>query len=135
VDAVWESYFDRLIDAACSGVFDVMAHPDLVKKFGHKPASDASLLYDEAARAFAEAGVAAEVSTAGFRKPVGEMYPGEAFLAALARHSVPMTLGSDAHHPSEVGYCFAEAASALRAAGYTRIAWYKQRVRAEVDLG
>jgi histidinol-phosphatase (PHP family) len=134
VDATWERYFDLLVDAACSGMFDVMAHPDLVKKFGHRPATDPSILYDEAARAFAEAGVAAEVSTAGLRKPVGELYPGDAFLAALRRHSVPVTIGSDAHAPSEVGYCFDEARSALRLAGYDRIAWFEKRSMIEVAL-
>ena len=134
VDATWERYFDLLIDAACSRMFDVMAHPDLIKKFGHRPASDPDLLYDEAARAFAEAGVAAEVSTAGLRKPVGELYPGDAFLLALRRHNVPVTLGSDAHAPSEVGYCFDEARTALRAAGYERLAWFEARKMTEVPL-
>ncbi len=134
VDATWERYFDLLIDAACSRMFDVMAHPDLVKKFGHRPASDPDLLYDEAARSFAEAGVAAEVSTAGLRKPVGELYPGDAFLLALKRHDVPVTLGSDAHAPAEVGYCFDAARSALRRAGYDRIAWFEGRELTEVAL-
>jgi histidinol-phosphatase (PHP family) len=134
IDATWESYFDRLIDAACSGLFDVMAHPDLVKKFGHRPARDPELLYDEAASAFAEAGVAAEVSTAGLRKPVGELYPGHAFLAALKRHDVPVTIGSDAHAPDEVGYCFDEARTAIRAAGYDRVAWFEGRTMREVVL-
>jgi histidinol-phosphatase (PHP family) len=134
VDATWERYFDLLVDAACSGLFDVMAHPDLVKKFGHRPASDPHLLYDEAARSFAEAGVAAEVSTAGLRKPVGEMYPGDAFLLALRRHHVPVTLGSDAHAPAEVGYCLDEARTALRRAGYDRVAWFDKRIMTEVLL-
>lgn len=134
VDAVWESYFDRLVDAASSGLFDVMAHPDLVKKFGHRPATDATALYDEAAAAFAAAGVAAELSTAGLRKPVGEAYPSEGFLAALARHNVPISLGSDAHAPAEVGHAFEDAVSILRRTGYTSISWFRERKRSEVPL-
>lgn len=134
IDATWERYFDLLIDAACSGLFDVMAHPDLVKKFGHRPAGDPDLLYDEAARAFADAGVAAEVSTAGLRKPVNEIYPGDAFLHALKRHDVPLTIGSDAHAPGEVGYCFEDARSAVRRAGYDRVAWFQGRKMIEVPL-
>ncbi len=134
VDATWERYFDLLIDAACSRLFDVMAHPDLVKKFGYRPASDPHLLYDEAASAFAEAGVVAEVSTAGLRKPVEELYPGDAFLAALRRHEVRVTIGSDAHAPAEVGYCFEDARTAVRRAGYDRIAWFEGRTLTEVAL-
>ena len=134
IDATWERYFDLLIDAACSGLFDVMAHPDLVKKFGHRPASDPQMLYDETARAFAQAGVAAEVSTAGLRKPVGEIYPGDAFLLALRRNGVPVTMGSDAHAPLEVGYRFDEARKAIRSAGYDRVAWFERRSLVEVPL-
>lgn len=134
VDAVWEAYFERLCDAASSGLYDVMSHPDLVKKFGHRPSRDATFLYDEAARTFAHAGVAAEVSTAGLRKPVAEIYPGPSFLEALVRHRVPLTLGSDAHQPSEVGYAFEDAVRAIRDAGGTTAAHFVARELREVVL-
>jgi histidinol-phosphatase (PHP family) len=134
VDAVWEAYFDRLCDAAASGLFDVMAHPDLVKKFGHRPSRDAEYLYDEAARCFAHAGVCAEVSTAGLRKPVGEIYPGEVFAAALVRHEVGLTVGSDAHAPGEVGYAFADALRLLRSSGARSVVHFESREMREVAL-
>lgn len=134
VDSVWEMYFDRLCDAAASGLYDIMAHPDLVKKFGHRPAGDAAYLYDEAARCFAENGVSAEVSTAGLRKPVGEIYPGEEFLEALVRHGVGLSVGSDAHAPGEVGYAFNDALRALKRAGADRVVYYEAREKREVLL-
>ena len=72
-------------DACRTGLFDVMAHPDLVKKFGHRPSFDPRDLYAEAARTAAETGVLIEVSTAGLRKPVGELYPGPDLLQRLLR--------------------------------------------------
>lgn len=121
VDRVWESYFEGWCDAARSQVFDVMAHPDLPKKFGHRPSGSIQHLYEYAAEAAAEGGVAIEVSTAGLRKPVGELYPGAELLSAFWRAGVPATVGSDAHCPAEVGYRIDTAYDALVAAGYSEV--------------
>jgi len=121
VDEVWESYFSVWCDAARSGAFDVMAHPDLVKKFGHRPASDPGHLYSAAAAAAAEGGALIEVSTAGLRKPVGEIYPGPELLRAFRDAGVAATVGSDAHDPSEVGRDIDVAYRALSEAGYDRV--------------
>jgi len=122
VDEVWSTYFSHWCDAASSGLFDVMAHPDLPKKFGHKPSFDPSALYDAAARAAAKGSVAVEVSTAGLRKPVAELYPGPDLLKAFQLQGVPATVGSDAHATAEVGYGIDIAYDALAAAGYQRAA-------------
>jgi histidinol-phosphatase (PHP family) len=121
IDEVWNSYFTTWNEACRSGLFQVMAHPDLVKKFGHRPSSDVSELHREAARAAAESGVLIEVSTAGLRKPVGELYPGPDLLSAFARAGVGATVGSDAHAPGEVGYGIEIAYAALRGAGYEAV--------------
>jgi len=121
VDAVWRHYFEIWCDAARSGLFDVMAHPDLVKKFGHFPVSDVTDLYSEAARAALEGGVAIEVSTAGLRKPVAELYPGTELLSVFSQAGVPATVGSDAHDPAEVGLDIDRAYGALVAAGYRSV--------------
>lgn len=119
VDQVWTEYFALWGDACRCGLFDVMAHPDLVKKFGHRPSFDTAELYAEAARAAADGGVLIEVSTAGLRKPVNELYPGPELLAAFHAAGVGATVGSDAHHPDEVGYRIDLAYDALLRAGYT----------------
>ncbi len=118
VDEVYERYFEQWCAAATSGLFDVMAHPDLPKKFGHRPSGDVSDLYRQAAKAAAHGGVAVEASTAGWRKPVAELYPAPALLRAFATAGVPVTVGSDAHAPEEVGYRIEDAYAELRAAGY-----------------
>lgn len=123
VDAVWTDYFAQWCQAAKAGHFDVMAHPDLPKKFGHKPGFDPRELYAEAARCAAQGGALIEVSTAGLRKPVGELYPGAGLLAAFRSEGVGITFGSDAHAPGEVGMDFDAAAAAARSAGYDRVAF------------
>lgn len=123
VDAVWSRYFEVWCDAARRGGFDVLAHPDLVKKFGHRPSFDTRELFAEAARAAADGGALIEVSTAGLRKPVGELYPGPELLKAFRAAGVEATVGSDAHAPTEVGCDIGLAYDALRAAGYDRVAF------------
>ena len=134
IDAVWERYFALLVDAAASGLYDVMAHPDLVKKFGHRPRFDPIGLYESTAAEFARSGVAIEVNTAGLRKPVGELYPGAEFLSACARAGVRATVGSDAHSPAEVGFDLAAAGHALKSAGYDRLVYFVDRQPREYYL-
>ena len=134
VRAVWERYFAAVADAAASGMFDVMAHVDLIKKFGHRPDTPATGLYEDLAAALADAGVAVEVSSAGLRKPCEEIYPGDELLSALCRAGVPVTTGSDAHRPAEVGAGLAEVAEAVARAGYRTIVYFEQREMREVEL-
>ena len=118
VDAVWGRYFIVWCEACAAGLFDVMAHPDLIKKFGHRPSFDPREVYLEAARVAADSGVSIEVSTGGLRKPVGELYPGEELLRAFCDAGVPATVGSDAHAPKDVGFGIDGAYEAMYAAGY-----------------
>jgi len=124
VDAAWERYFDVLARAAGSGLFDSLSHPDLVKVFGQRPSA---FEYGEVADRIAEAGVAVEVSTAGLRKPVRELYPHPDFLKACRERDVPVTTGSDAHSPDVVGRDFDRARELLRSAGYETITLFERR--------
>jgi histidinol-phosphatase (PHP family) len=134
VDEVYRRYFAGLCRAARSGLFDVLAHADLVKIAGHRPSFDPTPLYVEAAQAIATAGVAVEVSTAGLHKPVHELYPAEAFLRLLCEHGVPITLASDAHRPEDVGRDFDAAVTLARRCGYTRVCRFSRRGREEMPL-
>lgn len=134
VDQAYRDYFERLLAAVDSGLFDIMAHPDLIKKFGHRPSFDLANEYEQTAAALAAAGTAAEVSTAGWRKPVGEAYPHPDLLRALNRHGVPICFGSDAHDPGEVGADFPRAVALGRACGYRRWVRWEARKPAAVAL-
>lgn len=120
VDQMYCEYFALLAQAARSGLFSIMAHPDLIKVMGHRPSAalDLEALYAQAADAFVAGGVAVEVSTAGLRKPVGELYPDPAFLRACYQRGVPLSLASDAHQPEDVGRDFAQAVALARDCGY-----------------
>ena len=137
VDEAYRAYFALLGQAARSGLFRIMAHPDLIKVLGHRPspALDLAALYDGAARAFAAGGAAVEVSTAGLRKPVGELYPAPAFLRACRRHGVPLSLASDAHRPEDVGLDFDQGIALARDCGYREILTFAAGRHRAVPLG
>jgi len=121
-EGVWREYFDLWMQAITSKVpFDLMAHPDLPKKLGHKPTFDTTEYYRAMAEAAARAGVMVEVNTSGLHKTVGELYPAPALLSDFCRAGVPCTLSSDAHAPKHVGRSFDAGYAALAAAGYTHI--------------
>lgn len=133
VDQVYADYFTALRAAAESGIYDVLAHPDLVKKFGHR-SEHAALHYEQTVEAVAESGVALEISTAGLRYPVGELYPAKSLLELAAARGVPITFGSDAHDPDTIGQDLSLAVAAAHEAGFTHFATYTKRQRNTVPL-
>jgi histidinol-phosphatase (PHP family) len=137
VDEAYRAYFALLGRAARTGLFQIMAHPDLIKVMGRRPspALDLEALYAEAAEAFAAGGVAVEVSTAGLRKPVGELYPAPAFLRACQRRGVLLSLASDAHRPEDVGADFDQAVALARDAGYREVQRFAGKQACPVPLG
>lgn len=137
-ERVWGRYFATLAEAAATGLYDTMAHPDLVKVWGAgvpRPEGDLRRFYEPAVEAIAAAGVAVEVSTAGLSKPVGEIYPAPAFAALCVEAGVPFTLSSDAHLPAEVGRAYDQAVAFMRELGIGEICVFEGRRRRLEPLG
>ncbi len=128
-DEVWATYFERLTMAAATGLFDIIGHADLPKKFGHRPPPDWPALTENFLEAAKKSGCAIELNTAGLRKDCREIYPSRPILELVFRKGVPITFGSDAHAPGEVGMNFAEAVRLARAAGYTESCRFTRRKR------
>jgi len=137
-EKVWGRYFDTLGEAARSGLFDVIAHPDLVKVWGADaphPGGDLRRFYDRAMDGIAESGVAIEVSTAGLRKPVAEIYPAAGFLEMCLDVGCPVALSSDAHVPEDVGHDYGRALELMESLGVDRVAVFEHRVRRLEPVG
>ncbi len=134
VDELYRQYFQMVQQAARAGLFDVIAHPDLIKKFGYRARMDLRELYEETARACAEGDVCIEVNTAGLRVPAGEIYPSLDFLKLCRRYQVPVTVGSDAHQPHLVAYGWDRARDWLLAAGYRELVVFRERRREVIPL-
>jgi histidinol-phosphatase (PHP family) len=137
-EKVWRRYFETVAESARSGLFDILAHPDLVKVWGRaapRPEGDLRRYYEFAVEAIAEAGVAAELSTAGWRKPVGEQYPAEPFLEMLVDAGCPIALSSDAHVPEQLGFEYERALEVLERVGVREIAVFERRERRLEPVG
>jgi histidinol-phosphatase (PHP family) len=137
-DRVWRRYFEALAEAARSGLFDILAHPDLVKVWGSgrpRPDRDLRHYYEPAVEAIAESGIAVEVSTAGLRKPVGELYPAPAFAEMCVEAGASFALSSDAHLPEQVGFGYERAIEFLGELGVGEICVFERRQRRLAPIG
>jgi histidinol-phosphatase (PHP family) len=137
-EKVWRRYFETVAESARSGLYDVIAHPDLVKVWGDRaprPDGDLRRYYEPAVEAFAESGVAVELSTAGLRKPVGELYPALPYLEMVADAGCPIALSSDAHEPDQLGFRYEDAVEALERVGIRELAVFERRRRRMEPIG
>jgi histidinol-phosphatase (PHP family) len=137
-DQVWTRYFAWVAEAARSGMYDIMAHPDLVKVHGRarpRPDGDLRRYYEPAVEAFADAGVAVEVSTAGLRKPAGELYPARAMLEMVIEAGCPIALSSDAHLVDQLGFGYDVAVAELEALGVRELCVFEGRRRRLEPIG
>ncbi len=129
IDRVYDEYFRLVCEAASTGFFDIMGHPDLVRIHRFRPEGDITHLYEMMASAFRKYDVAFELNTNGRNKPLKEFYPESTFLPLFASHGVPVCVNSDAHYPERVGQFQDEAYDLLRKAGFTRMAVFDSRRR------
>jgi histidinol-phosphatase (PHP family) len=131
-EEVWTQYFKTIGEAARSGLFDVIAHPDLVKVWGRDrplPEGDLRRYYELAMDGIAESHIAVELSTAGLRKRAGEMYPAPAFLEMALEAGAPVSLSSDAHRPEDVGADYDRALELLASLGVGELCVFDRRER------
>ena len=137
-ERVWRRYFELLGEAARSGLFDILAHPDLVKYWGPqrpRPDGDLRRFYERAMEGIAESRIAIEVSTAGLRKPVGEIYPARPLLEMCLEAGCPVALSSDAHVPDDLGYGYEQALALLDDLGVTELCVFEGRERRLEPIG
>ena len=127
IDTIWQEYFDLVESMAKTGLFDIVGHLDLIKVFKFLPKKDIRLIAKNAMNAIKESGMAIEINAAGYRKPIGEAYPSYELLEMACKRDIPITFGSDAHKPEQVGYKKEEIYSLAKSVGYNNVAYFKNR--------
>lgn len=127
IDLVYLQYIAALKEAVASGMFDIMSHLDVIKVFGNRPSKDLEAEWDSLLEAIAASGLCIEISTAGLRKPVQEIYPEENLIRKAAQLHIPITIASDAHIPDDVGDQWETAVRTARQAGYTEYQIFTDR--------
>jgi histidinol-phosphatase (PHP family) len=135
INNIYSEYYKIILDMVQSGYFNIIGHFDLVKKFGHRAKTDFTKTVENLARIIAkQKNLAVELNTAGIRKPVGEIYPSKAIIEIFFKFNVPVTFGSDAHKPEEVGYMLNEAIDLLKIAGYRKISGFSKKQIYEIYI-
>jgi len=129
LDRLFKSYFEQVCNAAASGLFDIMAHCDLIRIYGYKPVTDPEPYYRKLARVMKVSNVAFEVNTNGRNRPLADFYPDRKFLHVFREEGVPVCVNSDAHMPSRVGQYFDEAYELLRSVGFNEMVVFEKRKR------
>jgi histidinol-phosphatase (PHP family) len=127
IDRVYHDYYALLRKSAASGLFDIMGHVDLVKKFGHRAHEDFTSEIEKTAKTFKDSGVVVEINTSGLRKPVKEIYPSLQILKIYKKADVPITFSSDSHDPKDVGRDYDKALALAKEAGYKEYVSFKKR--------
>jgi len=130
VDAVYEDYFRRVREMAATGLVDCLAHIDLVKIHGHRPNRDVQLLAAETLDFIKGRGLAIELSTAGWRKPVNELYPSDPIIALAIEKGIPFTTASDAHSHVQLAENYQRLAAKMISADIREVAIYERHRRA-----
>lgn len=129
VEEAYRQYFALFSEAANTKLFDIMAHPDVIKVFGYRPQGSLLDEYLYCADILKRADICFEISTAGLRKPVGELYPAPDFTHVLAQAGVVAIINSDAHRPEDVGHGFDAAYTYAKKYGITQLARFTERQR------
>lgn len=136
IDDVYNQYLDELTDLVRSGMYDIIAHFDLVKKYGFRPENKDLYLnrVDNILDLIKEKDMVVEFSTAGYRKKVNENYPEEAIIKAIIERKIPVVMNSDAHNPSEVGFMFKENLEFLKKLGLKYLCKFENRIKYFVQI-
>ncbi len=134
VNDIYGLYYQRIAQSAACGLFDIIGHCDLVKKFGHRPTKKMEEVLRETFKIVKQHDIAVEINTSGLRKPVKEMYPSENILSILSEYKIPLTLGSDAHTPTDVGRDFDLAKKFIEKYAGGKISVFNKRQRSEVTI-
>lgn len=136
IEAFRKSYFNHLAASAETGLYDCLAHPDLVKNY-HPDSWCLAIVKGSIATSLdriAATGVAMELNTSGLNKSYSEMNPGMEMLRMMADRGIPVVIGSDAHRANRVGEHFMTALSHLQEAGYEKVSYFLKRQRIDLKI-
>ncbi len=134
IDKIWQDYFDAIEQMAKSGKFDIVGHLDLIKVFNFMPKKSIKDIAKTAIKAIKKADMTVELNSAGYRKPCKEAYPSKELMELIAENEIPVTFGSDAHKPEQVGYQSKKLEELAKSYGYEKCAFFLNRERKMINF-
>jgi histidinol-phosphatase (PHP family) len=129
VDAIYADYFRRVREMAATGLVDCLAHLDLIKIHGHRAGGEIGAIVDETLDFIRARNLAIELSTAGWRKPVNELYPGDRIIELAIEKEIPFTSASDAHSHAQLADNYSRLAQKLVDFGIRQICIFENHQR------
>jgi histidinol-phosphatase (PHP family) len=134
IDEMYADYFRRVRELIATGLVDSLAHLDLIKIHGHRPTAGIGTLVNETLKLIRERDLAIELSTAGWRKPVNELYPGDSIIELAMGNGIPFTTASDAHSHVQLGENFRNLANKMAEIGIRNVSIFEKHKRTEAPL-
>ena len=134
IDNLYADYFRRVREIAASGLVDCLAHLDLIKIHGHRPNSEIGPIIDETIDFIRSRDLAIELSTAGWRKPVNELYPADRIIELAVEKGIPFTTSSDAHSRAQLAENFDRLAEKMSTLGIGAVSLYDKHRRIERNV-
>jgi histidinol-phosphatase (PHP family) len=129
IDAIYADYFRRVREIATTGLVDCLAHIDLVKIHGHRPNAKIEAIAGETLDLIRSRNLAIELSTAGWRKPVNELYPSDRIIELAIEKGIPFTTASDAHSHVQLGENFHRLAEKMSTLGIREVCVFEKHRR------
>jgi len=127
IDNIWLEYFNCVTNMVKSGKFDIVGHLDLIKVFKFMPKKSIPSIVKNTLKAIKKSNMVIEINTAGFRKPINEIYPSKELLIMAYEMNIDITFGSDAHEINQVGFEYERALKMAKDIGYNRVVAFKNR--------
>jgi histidinol-phosphatase (PHP family) len=134
LESLYEAYYLAIAESVKSGMFDIVSHCDIIKKFGSFTSKRVDELIMEAMTQIKNAGICIEINTSGLRKPEKEVYPSERILSIARELQISLAIGSDAHTPEDVGRDFDSIIDLVETYGGGKISLFEKRQRTEVKI-
>ncbi|ACM93403.1 histidinol phosphatase [Nautilia profundicola AmH] len=134
VDDIYKEYFHLIEKLAESKLFNIVGHLDLIKVFGYKPKTPIKDIAKNAVKAIKKSGMAVELNTAGIRKPVKELYPGDELLEMIFEENIDITFSSDAHSPEQVGFMLNETVQKAKQLGFNEAVYFEKKQKIKVKI-
>jgi histidinol-phosphatase (PHP family) len=134
IDEIYADYFRRVREIAATGLVDCLSHLDLIKIHGHRPCGDVRAIINETLDFVRSRNLAIELSTAGWRKPVDELYPSDAIIAGAMEKGIPFTTASDAHSHVQLGENYSRLAEKMNSLGIREVCVFEKHKAVAVSL-
>ena len=129
VDAIYADYFRRVREMAATGLVNCLAHLDLVKIHGHRPGAEIGAIVNDTLEFIRARNLAIELSTAGWRKPVNELYPSDRIIELAMEKGIPFTSASDAHSYAQLAENYPRLAQKLAGLGVRELCIFENHQR------